>query len=135
PEDDLKYFFPRANHYELETHSLSALRLDLAARLGRPLEPEENLLRLYRIHGENSVLGTIMTRRVKGSHGAIEIGLATDIQGKVCGLRIQRIREPEEISVALNNPEWLRQFDGKTPESSLENGAAVAGLPAEARGC
>src|SRR5437773_8435155 len=82
PADDLKRFFPRAHHYELETRSLSALRLDLAARLGRPLEPEENLLRAFRIYGENSVLGTILTRRVKGSHGALEIVLATDIQGK-----------------------------------------------------
>ena len=133
PEADLKLFFPNASRYELENHPLSGSRIELAERLGRALAPDENLLPVYRIYGGTRPLGAVLTRRVKGTHGAIEVVIATDLREQVSGLRLQRLREPEGVARVLENPEWLRSFHGKTAGSGWEIGRDVPEVPPEAR--
>ena len=70
PESDLKRFFPNATRYEPETRILSGQRLELAERLGRVPTGDENALHLYRSYEEQSPLGTVLTRRVKGGCSA-----------------------------------------------------------------
>jgi hypothetical protein len=133
PEADLKMLFPNAIRYELETRTLSGFRLELTERLGRAPMPDENLLHVYRIYGEQGAVGAVVTRRVKGTHGAIEIVVASDNQPRLCGLRLQRIREPEAIAMVLENSEWLRSFNGKIASSGWEVGRDIPGVPVEAR--
>src|SRR5207237_5593847 len=129
PDQDLKILFPGADRYELESRSLSGLRLELAEQLGRPLMPDENLLHIFRVHGTTGIIGAVLTRRVKGTHGAIELVISADVRGRLRGVRIQRIREPEDITGALTNPEWLRSFEGKTAQGNWKIGDDIPSLP------
>ena len=112
PEPDLRTFFPEADAYDTETRILSGFRTELAWRLGRTPTAGENTLRLYRVYRRPAPLGTILTSRVKGEYGAIEIVLAVDIGNVIRGLRLQRLREPEPIATALQQPGWLGAFQG-----------------------
>ncbi len=114
PESDLHTFFPRATGYETETRILSGLRLELSQALGRPPAPDELSLRLYRVFRAQEPLGTVLTRRVKGQFGSIEMVLAVKPDGGVRALRLQRLREPAGVATALQQPEWLAGFAGKT---------------------
>src|SRR5882724_3075888 len=100
PANDLKRFFPNATRYEPETRILSGQRLELAERLGRVPTGDENTLHLYRCYEEQTPLGAVLTRRVKGRYGAIELVLAVGSNGRACGLCLQRLREPEPIAAA-----------------------------------
>lgn len=133
PAADLKRFFPNADHYETETRILSALRLELQQRLGRPPTADENALHLYRIRSGQTLLGSVLTRRVKGTHGAIELVLAVDTNGQVKGLGLQRLREPDSIRSALDKPEWLGALVGERLDSPWRLGQDVPDVPAEAR--
>ena len=133
PVSDLQRFFPNATRYEPETRILSGQRLELAERLGRVPTGDENALHIYRCYEERSPLGAVLTRRVKGAYGAIELVLAVGTNGHVCGLRLQRLREPEPIAAALQNPDWLRSFDGQRSDSSWNLGRDIPDVVPEAR--
>jgi hypothetical protein len=133
PESDLKQFFPGATRYKVETRILSGLRVELAERLGRTPTGEENALHVYRIYQDQLVLGTVLVRRVKGDYGAIELVLAVDPEERVRGLRLQRLREPDSIAAALQNPDWLRSFEGRNAGSSWKIGGDISEVPAAAR--
>ena len=130
---DLKRFFPSATRYELETRILSGLRVELAERLGRVPTGDENALHVYRIYADQTPLGAVLTRRVKGDYGAIELVLAVNPDGEVRGLRLQRLREPEPIASALQHPSWLGAFEGKRAGNSLQIGHDLPEVPTEAR--
>lgn len=133
PETDLKTFFPEANRYEVETRILSGLRLDLAARLGRPPTGDENALRLYKVYKDQASLGAVLTRRVKGENGAIELVLTTDTNQSVRGMRFQRLREPEAIAAALQNTNWQAAFVGKRSQDAWQLGSDVPAVPSAAQ--
>ena len=133
PEKDLKILFPTATGYKVETRILSGLRVELGERLGRAPAPDENAFHFYSIYREETPLGTVLTRRIKGEHGAIEMVLATDPERRVWGLHFQRLREPEPISRAIENAEWRRSFAGKRAESQWKLGGDVPDVPVEAR--
>jgi len=132
PETDMKLFFPGANHCEVETKILSGVRVELAERLGRAPTGDENALRLNRVCRGTNLLGTVLTRRVKGTHGAIEIVLAVDPENRVCGLRLQRLREPESIAAVIQNPAWLRAFAGKQAGDTWQLGGDIPDVSTEA---
>jgi hypothetical protein len=88
---------------------------------------------VYRVLEGDRTPGAILTRRLKGEHGAIEIVLALDRADRVSGLRLQRLREPEAIAQALQDPSWLAAFSGKNAESDWRLGGAVPDVPSEAR--
>jgi len=133
PVSDSKLFFPNATRYEVETRILSGLRVELARRLGRSPTGDENALHIWRVYEENASLGSVLTRRVKGEHGAIELVLAVDSEERVCGLRLQRLREPELIARALQNSDWIRSFEGKSADSMWKLGEDIPDVPSEAR--
>jgi hypothetical protein len=133
PEQDLRAFFPQADHYQTEERILSGQRLELADRLGRPPTAEENALSVHRVFHQQQSLGTVLTRRVKGEYGAIEVVLAISTNGRVCGLRLQRLREPEAIATELHRPEWLGAFQGKRVSSSWQIGLDVPAVSTPAR--
>jgi hypothetical protein len=132
PEADLRTFFPGATRYVDETRILSGQRVELAQRLGRLPEAEENALLSHRVFAGSECLGFILTRRVKGEYGAIEIVLAVSPRGEVEGVSLQRWREPEAIAHELRNPEWLQRFRGRTQARGWD-GDDLRRLPEEAR--
>jgi hypothetical protein len=132
PQADLQRLFPTATRHEPETRILSGHRLELTRRLGRAPTGDENALHLYRIYRDNAPLGTIVTQRVKGAYGAIELVLAADTNHRVCGLLLQRLREPEPIARALQSPDWLQSFNGKDTEADWQLGSDIPNVPPEA---
>jgi hypothetical protein len=113
PEVDLRSFFPAGATYITETRVLSGLRVELAEQLGRPPEPEENALTLHRIFAGSERIGFVLTRRVKGEHGAIELVVGLNANGAVLGVRLQRLREPEAIATQVQQSAWLGRFRGR----------------------
>ena len=69
-------------------------------------------------------MGGVLTRRVKGEFGAIEIVLAVKNDGRLAGVKLQRIREPESVAKAFSEA-WLRSFRGKSSESNWRLGQDV----------
>jgi hypothetical protein len=133
PESDLRTFFPEATGYQTEIRILSGKRLELQERLGRPLQPEENSLYVHQVYREQQRLGSVLTRRLKGEYGAIELVLAIDAGAIVRGVRLQRLREPETVSQVLEDPTWLGSFSGKSVSAKWQLGQAVPDLPEVAR--
>ncbi len=132
PDADVRQFFADATRHETETRILSGGRVELAASLGRPPGPDELALHIQRIFHDAHPLGAILTRRVKGEFGSIEIVLATEPGGQVRGVRFQRLREPPPIMSALQQPEWLAAFAGKTAASRWRLGDDLPAVAAEA---
>ena len=133
PQADLAATFPQADHWEPETRILSGLRLELARRLGRPVQPDESALRLYRVSAGPAPLGVVMIRRVRGDYGAIEVVVAVDASGKVRAVRLQRLREPEAVMKPLRETEWLGAFRGKSVHDSFHVGGDLPAVPPSAR--
>src|SRR6266436_1923884 len=133
PASDLKLFFPSATGYKVETRILSGLRLELAARLGRTPTGDENALRVYPVYQEHTPLGLVLTRRVKGAHGGIEFVLAVSTNNQICGLRLQRLREPESSAVTLQTSQWLRSFAGRRADSPWQLRQDIPNVPPDAR--
>ena len=129
----MKRFFSGSTRYQTETRILSGLRAPLAAQLGREPTGDENALLLYRVYAQQTPIGVVLTRRVKGAYGAIELVLAVAPDGHVLGLRLQRQREPENIAAALERPEWLASFVGKRVKDGWQLGEDVGGVSGEAR--
>lgn len=133
PEADLKELFPKATHYKAETRILSGLRSELALRLGRTPTGDENALRLYRVYEGKSMIGTVLTSRVKGQYGAIELVLGADSLGHVNGWHLQRLREPDSVAKALETPAWQGWFKGKDAESNWQIDDEIRAMPVEAQ--
>jgi hypothetical protein len=133
PESDLPIFFPEATRFSRETKVLSGQRLQLQERLGRPATAEENALAVYRVFDNDTALGSVLTRRAKGENGAIEMVLAIDRDQTIRHLRLQRIREPDSIAQALQDPRWLGTFAGMNERSTWPLTNSIPGLPQEAQ--
>lgn len=133
PEADRKRFFPTSTGYRDETLALSSRRLEMERRLGRPLTGEDNALRIHRILAGQTPIGAIVTRRVRGESGVIELVLAVVREGKVAGARLQRLREPDVVANSLQSPAWLGAFRGKTAGSAWKLGRDIPDIPAAAQ--
>ncbi len=134
PRADVDALFPGAVRYERETHILSGLRTELSKQLGRAPTGDENALLVYRVYDESDrALGAVLTRRVKGAYGAIELVLGVGRNVEVRGLRLQRHREPDTVAEALQEPSWLGRFVGARADGSWPAEEALASVPAEAR--
>ncbi len=133
PGADLPKLFPEGSRFEVQTRILSGLRPELALRLGRAPGPEENALQVFEIYGGGRRVGEVVTRRVKGTFGAIEIVVAADNSRKIKGILLQRMREPQSVVDTLAALDWARWLGGKSPETAWDCDALMASLPAEAR--
>lgn len=133
PEADSARFFPGATRSTLEPAILSGHLTELTEALGRPLTPEENPLRRHRVWKQGELLGVVLTHRLRGEHGAIEVVLALDNAGRVQGLHLQRLREPELIAAALTDPAWLAAFCGRTVTNEWRSGSDLPDVVPDAR--
>jgi hypothetical protein len=133
PEEDMRRWFPGAAASRDDTLILSRHRVDLQRRLGRYPTADDNALIVHRIVGTAGSPGFVVTRRVRGECGLIELAIATDPRGRVLGARIQRHREPDVTARVLQSEEWLAGFREKDSHSAWRIGKDVAPVPAEAR--
>jgi hypothetical protein len=133
PERDVREFFPEANRYETATRILSGKRLELQERLGRAPAPDEASLQLHEVFRGVEKVGTVLTRRVRGEHGAIELVLAVDGEHCVRGWRVQRLREPETVVAALESAGWRASLSGKSADVAWRLGQDIPDLPSVAR--
>jgi len=133
PHADLRRFFPGANGYRTETRILSGERVELQRRLGRPPTGEEHTLYLHRVYAGREPQGTVLTRRLRGDYGAIELVLAVDAGGRIRDLRLQRLREPETVAAALRSERFRGALLGRTGGSDWGLEPVIAQLPPEAR--
>jgi hypothetical protein len=133
PARDLAVFFPGATNHLAEERIITGLLVPARKRLGRPLHPDENPLRIYRVFGGMGHAGSILVSRAKGEYGGIEIVLGVETNGAVRGVRIQSQREPLTVAEAITATHWLEGFRGKTAESSLQLGADIPEVPVTAR--
>jgi hypothetical protein len=133
PASDLQFFFRREVQSESQTVILSHLRVELTKHLGRLPEPHENALTLHRIRAGEEHLGAVLTRRVKGEHGSIELVVAIDWQGAVHGVRLQRLREPEAIARHIRDENWLARFCGRTHDRGWDSRDEIEALPENLR--
>src|SRR5438105_4554258 len=112
PQRDLQKFFPSATDYKRETRILSGRRLELQQRLGRVPSAEENALLIYRVTDGSEPLGSVLTRRVKGEHGGIEVVTAVDPEGVIRAVSVQSQREPDVVAREITSTNWLGAFAG-----------------------
>jgi len=132
PSHDLAQLFPGATGYVAENVALSGVMAAAQKRLGRPLAPDENPLRVYHVTNERGPMGTILVRRVKGEHGGIEIVTGMDERQAIRGVLVQSHREPPEVAQALTSSNWLRGFIGLNAGSSFDPAAGLPSVPAVA---
>lgn len=133
PESDLKLFFPGADQWQIETRILSGKRPELEQRLGRPPAADENVLPLHRVFCRKELAGTVLTRRAKGEHGAIEIVLAVNPDQSIKGIRFQRLREPPAIAEALSSETWLHAFRGRKLSMNWNGASGIPLLAPQAK--
>ena len=118
PAGDRRRFFADSTGYRDETLVLSAFRQQLQQRLGRPPTGEDNALIVHRIMAGLRPDGMIVTRRVRGENGLIELVLAVSADQRVIGARVQRHREPPETARYLESSAWIAPFAGKDYRSA-----------------
>lgn len=133
PEADLKRFFPTATSHRDETLVLSRRRAEVVKRLGHPTTGEDNALQIHRVFRGPESLGTIVTRRVRGESGVIELVLAVDDAGRVLGAKLQRLREPDDVARQLQSDAFLGAFRDKTAHSDWRPGKAFPALSEASR--
>ncbi len=132
-DEDRKRYFPDSVSSRDETLILSRPRIVLQKRLGRTPGADDNALIVHRIVGPAASPGVVITRRVRGECGLIELVLAADPRGRVIGAGIQRHREPESTARVLESEPWLGAFRGKDCASAWALGQDIPNVPAEAR--
>ena len=129
PERTMQRLFPAATDYKTVTTKMTPERIAaIEQRLGVPLEASEKKeFDIYDItgsaSGKASALGTVMALAGKGEYGTIEVVIGVDPAGRVVGAYIQRSRE--RVTAALQSPDFLGQFTGKTRSDRLEIGASL----------
>jgi hypothetical protein len=133
PVRDLAILFPAATRHELESRIVSSRTAELVRRLGRHLNPDENPLRIHRVHGAEGLLGSILVTRVKGAHGGIEIVIAVNADGAMRGVLVQSQREPEAVAAIITGTNFLAAFNGRTVASPFRLGMDLPAVPEAAR--
>ena len=133
PQGDLRTFFPTADRYQTRLMVLSGLRLPILHRLGPGASLESNSLSVFSVFRGVAPQGAVLVRRAAGEYGVIEVVVGVNTVGRVQGVRLQRLREPDRIAQALTDPAWLQAFRGKTADSPWRLGGDVPDRPAPAR--
>jgi hypothetical protein len=133
PERDMKALFPGSTDYRTELFTLSQYRIEILRRLGPRSRIESHSLHVFRVFNGTNAVGAVMVRRFSAPHGAMEVVIGCDPDGRIAGVRIQRQREPVEIAGPITSPSWLATFVGKTADSPLQLGKDIAEVPPSAR--
>lgn len=132
PGADLAAWFPGATRSDAEVRILSGLRPELTRRLGRTPTAEENALYVHQVFRDSQLMGEVAVRRVKGESGAVEVAVAFEPDGRILGVHLQRSREPDAVSIALNDT-WLSGFRGRSAADPLVPGRDLPAVPGSAR--
>lgn len=133
PERDMAAFFPGANRYRTVTLSLTGRRDKVVRRLGPGARQPGYSLRVHQVLQNEGHVGDVIVRRLAGPHGAMEVVVAVRPDGKVAGVRIQRLREPKTVTAEITSARWLRSFVGRDASSRFRSGDDLAAvLPAAA---
>jgi hypothetical protein len=136
PERTMQKLFPQARDYKTRTVKMTAERMAAIERaIGVPLEDTERKeFDLYEItgslDGKPQKLGTVLALAGKGEYGTIEVVIGVDRAGRLVGAYIQRTRE--RVSKALQSPEFLNQFAGKTKNDGFDVGTDIKPASADA---
>lgn len=136
PERTMQKLFPQARDYKTRTEKMTPARIAAIEKgLGVPLEDTERKeFDLYEItgsaDGKPQKLGTVLALAGKGEYGTIEVVVGVDGAGKLVGVYIQRTRE--RVSKALQSPEFLKQFAGKTRNDGFDIGKDIKPASADA---
>ena len=133
PKGDLRAFFPGADRYQTRLLALSGLRLPILKRLGPGASLEDNTLQSFPVFQGSVPQGAVLVQRAAGEYGAMEIVVGVDTSGRVRGVRLQRMREPDAVAQALMDPAWLASLRGKTAGDAWRLGADLPDRPASAR--
>jgi hypothetical protein len=80
--------------------------------------------------GKPQRIGTLMALAGKGEYWAIEVVIGLGRDNQIRGAYIQRSRE--RATRALQSPEFLQQFVGKTNDDALEIGRDIKPVTANA---
>lgn len=134
---DRARFFPTSNGVRDETLILTRQRATIARLLGRQATGQENAIQVHRVlrrtpTGEQ-IVGTIVTRCVAGESGVMELVLAVDLQERVRGARIQRLREPDAVAHELQSSRFLGAFRDRTLAAQWKTGNDFPAVSASAR--
>src|SRR6478735_6878796 len=86
PQRDLHALFPGATNYVIESRIVTGLLGPIQKHLGRPLNPDENPLRIYRVLRDGQTAGSVLVTRVKAEHGGLELVSGVDLNGTVRGV-------------------------------------------------
>lgn len=136
PERTMQKIFPQARDYKTRTLKMTPERMaDIEKAIGTKLEDTERKeFDLYEItgslDGKPQKLGTVLALAGKGEYGTIEVVIGVDGGGKLVGAYIQRTRE--RVSKALQSPEFLNQFAGKTKNDGFDVGKDIKPASADA---
>jgi len=115
---DMQQFFPTADRAVEWNIVVSGQAQVVAKRLGRTPTGDEHALRAFVVIKGTKPMGYVITRRVRGEYGLIELLLIVEAgSDAVKYARIQRLREPGPIAQALQSEVWLKQFVGLTQDS------------------
>ncbi|MBL9188326.1 MAG: hypothetical protein JNK23_12650 [Opitutaceae bacterium] len=129
PERTMQKLFPAARDYKTRTEKMTPERIAaIEQALGEKLEDTERKeFDLYEItgnaDGKAATLGTVLALAGKGEYGTIEVVVGVDQAGGLVGVYIQRTRE--RAAKALQAPEFLQQFAGKTKNDGFEIGKDI----------
>jgi hypothetical protein len=136
PERTMQKIFPLARDYKTRTLKMTPERVAAIEKaIGTKLEDTERKeFDLYEITGQldgkPQKLGTVLALAGKGEYGTIEVVIGVDGDGKLVGAYIQRTRE--RVSKALQSPEFLNRFAGKTKNDGFDVGKDIKPASADA---
>lgn len=122
PERTMQRIFPAARDYKTVTTKMNPDRIAAIEKgIGVPLDDSEKReFDRYEITGsDGGQLGTILALAGRGEFGAIEVVIGVNPAGRVVGVYIQRSRE--RVTRALQAPDFLNQFAGKTKNDGLDS--------------
>lgn len=132
PNSDLKAYFPTANHYERRLLNMSDLRPDVLAELGPKTPMDSNGLYYYRVYRDSNWVGSVIVQRTAGEYGVVEYTAGVGQDGKIKGVRIQRLREPDLTVKTIEAPSWLASFSNKSTDGSFIVGKDIPPVPESA---
>jgi hypothetical protein len=125
PDADIKQFFSGADSYRTDLKPVGSRRAAIERALGARLDADESDFKFYRILAGNRSVGIVLTHLGKGRYGAIEVVIALDPAGTVKGVRLQVIREPNDIKRQLTGAGFLGQFSGKRAGDAIQVGRDI----------
>lgn len=132
----MQKLFPQAHDYKTRTVKMTPEKIAAIEKsIGIPLDATERKeFDLYEITGQVDgkvqTIGTILALAGKGEYGTIEVVIGMDSAGNLVGAYIQRTRE--RVSKALQSPEFLNQFAGKTKNDGFDVGKDIKPASADA---